>query len=201
MLSGSGNYTVGEVVFKGSGTFSYGNAWGKVIAWDSYSLILKVESISGSFSAADTITGVTSQVSRNVSSVRGAVNTPRRLHGVGIGVPSGFDTYVNGTNYTADSTAVGVATSSSGNGIGLRVNTTVTDGGVTGATIVFAGSGYVNNEVITVSGGDGNATFQINGVTGMNDDTFTVDSVTANSFVIKNDTTAFTIYQDGYVEG
>ena len=201
MLSGSGNYTVGEVVFKGSGTFSYGNAWGKVIAWDSSSLILKVASISGSFSAADTITGVTSQVSRNVSSVSGAVNTPRRLHGVGIGVPSGFDTYVNGTNYTADSTAVGVATSSSGNGIGLRVNTTVTDGGVTGATIVFAGSGYVDNEVITVSGGDGNATFQINGVTGMNDDTFTVDSVTANSFVIKNDTTAFTIYQDGYAEG
>jgi len=202
MNSGSGNYTVGEVVFYGSGSFNYGSAWGKVISWDSSKFILKVASISGTFASANQITGVSSGTSRTVSSTAGAVNTVKRLHGVGIGVPSGFDNYVNGSGYSADSTSVGVATSSAGSGTGLRVNTTVNgSGGVTNATIAFAGSGYADNEVITVSGGNGDATFQINGITGMNDDTFTIDSVTADSYVIKNDTTAFTVYQDGYPQG
>ena len=200
MNSGSGNYTVGEIVFQGSGSFNYGSPYGKVISWDSTSFILQIASISGTLAAGNTVTGVDSGTSRTVSSTTGAVNTVKRLHGVGIGVPSGVDTIVGGSGYSTDSTAVGVATTSAGSGTGLRVNTTVSDGAVTNVTIKFAGSGYTDNEVITITGGTG-GTFQINGVTGMNDDTFTVDSVTCDTYTIKNDTTAFTVYQDGYPQG
>ena len=125
------------------------------------------------------------------------------MHGVGIGVPSGTDTLVEGSGYTyANASAQGAATTTTGNGSGMRVNTTVTGGEVASVSIVFEGSGYADNDVVTITeGGNNDATFQINGVTGMNDDTFTVESVTANSFVIKNDTTAFTVYQDGYAQG
>ena len=203
MNSGSGNYTVGEVVFQGTGSFNYSVPYAKVISWVSGTRILKVASLSGTFSAADTITGVTSTTARTISSVSGAVNTVKRLHGVGIGVPSGTDTLVEGSGYTyANASAQGAATTTTGNGSGMRVNTTVTGGEVASVSIVFEGSGYADNDVVTITeGGNNDATFQINGVTGMNDDTFTVESVTANSFVIKNDTTAFTVYQDGYAQG
>lgn len=55
-----------------------------------------------------------------------------------------------------------IATSTSGDGTGLRVNTTVDDNGaVKGVTISSPGSGYKPGDILTVTGGDGNAVFKI----------------------------------------
>jgi len=64
-----------------------------------------------------------------------------------------------GTGYTA---AVGVSTTSSGSGTGLKVNTTVVNGAITAVTFYDEGTGYKQNEVITISGGTISATFLIN---------------------------------------
>ena len=202
MNSGSGNYSVGEFVFVGTGTFNYSTAYGKVISWDASSKILQVASLSGTFSATSTITGVTSGAVRTISSVSGAVNVVKRLHGIDIGVPSGYDTLSGGTGYSADTSAQGATTTTTGSGTGLRVNTTV-DGNnaVQTVTFIFKGSGYSDNDLITISGGNGDATFQINGVTGMNDDSFTVESVTANSYVLSKSSGQITAYNSGYALG
>jgi len=59
----------------------------------------------------------------------------------------------NGTGY---SNANGVATTG-GSGTGLTLNLTTSGGAVTGVTIAAKGSGYKPEEVITISGGGGNA--------------------------------------------
>ena len=69
-----------------------------------------------------------------------------------------------GTGYTADSSATGAATTSNGDGTGLTVNTTVTNGVITAVTVKSQGTGYKPNEVITISGntaGSSDATFLI----------------------------------------
>ena len=58
----------------------------------------------------------------------------------------------NGTGYTA---ATGAATTTTGSGSGLTVDTTVSGGSITAATINAAGTGYAHNDIITVSGGTG----------------------------------------------
>ena len=63
-----------------------------------------------------------------------------------------------GTGYTA---ATGVATTSSGNGTGLTVNTTVSSGVITAVTVNNQGTGYKPDEVITITGGTISATFLI----------------------------------------
>ena len=59
----------------------------------------------------------------------------------------------NGTGY---SNANGVATTG-GSGTGLTLNLTTSGGAVTGVTVAEKGSGYKPEEVITISGGGGNA--------------------------------------------
>merc|ERR1712000_541925 len=68
-----------------------------------------------------------------------------------------------GTGYGMDASG---ASTSGGSGSGLTVNTTTSGGAVTGVTINNAGDGYADNDTITISGsGNGDATFQINGIT------------------------------------
>ena len=67
-----------------------------------------------------------------------------------------------GTGYTA---ANNVATTSSGDGSGLTVNTTVAGGAVTVVAIGnSAGSGYKLGDTITISGGGANATLTVDEV-------------------------------------
>ena len=66
----------------------------------------------------------------------------------------------NGTGY--EITSGGYCTSASGLGTGIYVNITVADGGITGVFVSYAGVGYRQGDVITVTSGDGNATFRVN---------------------------------------
>ena len=89
-----------------------------------------------------------------VDIVIGAVNTTWSVDG-GVSALIG-----GGTGYTA---GTGVATTSSGSGTGLTVDTTVSGGVVTSFTVNAVGSGYVVGETITISGGTG-ATFTITNI-------------------------------------
>jgi hypothetical protein len=70
-----------------------------------------------------------------------------------------FDTgtLVGGTSYV---NATNVATSNSGSGFGLTVNITAA-GAVTTVTVNNPGQGYSVGDVITISGGDNNATIEV----------------------------------------
>jgi len=96
-----------------------------------------------------------------VAVVIGAVNTswPGDISGDGKGGVS--DLIGGGTGYTA---ATGVATTSSGSGTGLTVDTVVSGGVVTSFTVNAVGSGYVVGETITIAGGTTNATFTITNI-------------------------------------
>jgi hypothetical protein len=90
-----------------------------------------------------------------VDIVIGAVNTTWSVDGGVSALISG------GTGYTA---ASGVATTSSGSGIGLTVDTIVDGGVVTSFTVNAVGSGYIVGETITISGGTTNATFTVTNI-------------------------------------
>ena len=98
-----------------------------------------------------------------------SVSAPSTIFTLGKGpistIPSGVDNLSGGSGYTG---ATGVATTG-GSGTGLTVNTTVGSGAVSGVAINNPGSGYKDNDTITITGGGGNATFQINGVTNTTD--------------------------------
>ncbi len=79
--------------------------------------------------------------------------------------PTGADNISGGSGY---SDGTGVATTG-GSGTGLTVNTTTSTGAVTGVAINNPGTGYDDNDLITISGGGGNATFRVNGVTNTTD--------------------------------
>ena len=69
-----------------------------------------------------------------------------------------------GTGYNSTQTN---ATTSGGNGTGLTVNTTIDgSGGVSGIVVNYGGSGYQINDVITVVGGNSDATFKITNIKG-----------------------------------
>jgi hypothetical protein len=69
-----------------------------------------------------------------------------------------------GTGYAA---ANNVATTTTGAGTNLTVNTTVIDGVVTSIVIGNnAGTGYLNGDLITVTGGGANAVFRVEAVPG-----------------------------------
>jgi hypothetical protein len=75
-----------------------------------------------------------------------------------IGSPSSVSVENAGTGYTDSS----FSTISSGVGIGLIVEVTVDSlGAITNATIVDAGYDYTAGEMVTIDGGDGNATLII----------------------------------------
>ena len=73
----------------------------------------------------------------------------------------------NGTGYTAN--AAGTATTTTtGLGTGLTVTTNVVSGAITEIVIGnSAGTGYLNGDLITVTGGDANAVFRIVATTGL----------------------------------
>jgi hypothetical protein len=78
---------------------------------------------------------------------------------------SGVDGIVGGSGYTA---ATNVATTG-GDGQGCTVNTTVSGGGaITAVAINKHGTGYKDNDTLTVAGGSG-GTFNINVVAGQED--------------------------------
>jgi len=66
-----------------------------------------------------------------------------------------------GTGYTG---ATGVATTTTGDGSGLTVNTTDTGGVITAVVINAAGSGYKLDDTITITGGGGDATLNVDDV-------------------------------------
>jgi|TARA_R100000781_G_C4019165_1_gene106460 hypothetical protein len=66
-----------------------------------------------------------------------------------------------GTGYTG---ATGVATTTTGDGTGLTVNTTDTGNVITAVAINAAGSGYKVGDTITITGGGGNATLTVDEV-------------------------------------
>lgn len=65
---------------------------------------------------------------------------------------------VPGTGY---SDATGVATTASGSGVGLTVDITQTGGVIDTVAINAPGSGYTVGEVITITGGNGDATIEV----------------------------------------
>ena len=75
---------------------------------------------------------------------------------------SAFDSLVGGSGY-ANATGVATTVSPVG-GTGLTVDITTTAGAVSGVTIVNAGSGYNIGDVITITGGGGNATITLTAV-------------------------------------
>lgn len=75
------------------------------------------------------------------------------------GVVTSLSLISGGTGYTAGTAQT---TSASGLGTGLTVTTTVVGEVVTVGAIAAAGSGYRQGDVITITGGDGNAQFRIN---------------------------------------
>jgi len=89
-----------------------------------------------------------------VDIVIGAVNTTWSVDGGVSALTNGGSGYTTGT---------GVATTSSGSGTGLTVDTVVDGGIVTSFTVNAVGSGYVVGEIITISGGTG-ATFTITNI-------------------------------------
>ena len=67
-------------------------------------------------------------------------------------------TFVGGTGYVSDT---GVATTYSGSGTGATVDIVVSGGVITAVTINTQGSGYTDGEVLTIVGGNNNATITI----------------------------------------
>jgi hypothetical protein len=69
-----------------------------------------------------------------------------------------------GTGYTA-----AIAGTSGGTGTGLKVSTEVTSlGAISAVTVTSSGSGYTSGDVITISGGNGNAKLIVQNVTTSN---------------------------------
>ena len=67
-------------------------------------------------------------------------------------------TLIGGTGYV---TATNISTSSTGNGVGLTVDITAVAGEVTSITINQPGSGYLENEIVTVLSGNQDASIRV----------------------------------------
>ena len=97
---------------------------------------------------------------------------------------TGTGTLVGGSGYTA-ATDVKV---SGGSGDGLIITTTVTTGAVSGITITTPGGGYLIGDVVSIPGGDGNATFEVTGATLLAWTPFNVEALSvAESYRYAND--------------
>ena len=112
--------------------------------------------------------------------VTSSANVYSLLSSYRIGVPTAVTIAAGGSGYAATGTAV--ATTSTGTGAFLTVDFTATAGVIDSVTINTAGRRYVVGETITITGGDGNATFTITSTT--NSDTLELSS-TPSSGVIK----------------
>jgi len=82
---------------------------------------------------------------------------------VGPSVISGFSSFgFSGSGGTGYAAANNVVTTTTGAGTALTVNTTVAGGAVTSIVIGNnAGTGYLNGDLITVTGGGANAVFRV----------------------------------------
>ena len=88
-----------------------------------------------------------------------------------------------GTGYT-EGTTTGVATTSGGSGTGLTVNVTANaSGNVTAVAINDDGSGYAASEVITITGGNADATIPVSAIHG-NGCTIPVSAIHGNGCTI-----------------
>lgn len=103
------------------------------------------------------------------------------------GGAAGADNLSGGTGYASAAT-FGVT---GGSGSGMTVDITVSGGAVTGVTINNAGTGYQDNEVITINTGNADATFRVNGITNAT----TADVSFSDAFFrnVSNDTLTATI--------
>lgn len=90
---------------------------------------------------------------------------------LGAVIGSSITPTAGGTGY---STATGVATTTSGSGTGLTVNTTASGGAVTSFDVADVGSGYAVGDTVTIAGGNGDATY-----------TLTENDVCRHSFLVR----------------
>ncbi len=89
----------------------------------------------------------------------GATDTNTTYDYLAIGVVPSYGTLVGGSGYSA---ANGVATTvAPAGGTGMTVNITVNAGAVNSVSITNPGSGYSSGDVVTITGGGGNATFTL----------------------------------------
>ena len=116
-----------------------------------------------SLTSTHTLDGITSMVTNRTSSASGGWGA---CDGASVYDANDGTTYYSntlaafaGSGYTA-ATAAATTTVAFG-GTGLTVNTTVTSGGVSAATIAAAGSGYSVGSIATIAGGDGSAAVQV----------------------------------------
>jgi hypothetical protein len=101
------------------------------------------------------VTGLT--LNSSLSNCASFYNYSVNGHVTNLEINNNGSTYSNGTD---------VATTTTGNGVGLTVNIVVDGGGnITGATIYSAGTGYQVGDTVTVTGGDGLATLDILSIT------------------------------------
>ena len=97
-----------------------------------------------------------------------------------------------GTGYT-EGTTTGVATSSSGSGTGLTVDVTANaSGNVTAVAINVDGLNYAASEVITISGGNGDATIPVSAIHG-NGATVNLSTVFTNATFALSDITTMEV--------
>ena len=111
-----------------------------------------------------------------------ATDTNTTYDYLAIGVVPSYGTLVGGSGYSA---ANGVATTvAPAGGTGMTVNITVNAGAVNSVSITNPGSGYSSGDVVTITGGGGNATFTLTAASvntdpslRLIDSSFTIDDV------------------------
>ena len=112
----------------------------------------------------------------------GATDTNTTYDYLAIGAVPSYGTLVGGSGYSA---ANGVATTvAPAGGTGMTVNITVNAGAVNSVSITNPGSGYSSGDVVTITGGGGNATFTLTAASvntdpslRLIDNAFTIDDV------------------------
>ena len=144
---------------------------------------------------ADAATGTMTDVipSRNSSVVETGTNLPLGNVGTISAVGGGNTNYPVGTS-------LNVATTGGSGNTDCRVDIVVSGGGaVTGITVNNIGTGYVATDVLVITGGDGNATFQ---VTTVNNASFPAQvSVAAGTGAFTADMVGGSIYNSGGTVG
>ena len=111
-----------------------------------------------------------------------ATDTNTTYDYLAIGAVPSYGTLVGGSGYSA---ANGVATTvAPAGGTGMTVNITVNAGAVNSVSITNPGSGYSSGDVVTITGGGGNATFTLTAASvntdpslRLIDSSFTIDDV------------------------
>jgi len=114
----------------------------------------------GTILTTDTLVGGSGYTTANGVSVSGGSGSSATVDIIAniIGSVSAFNTLVGGTGYTTAGSAV---SPTGGSGTGLVIDYSVELNAVKGITITNGGSGYTVGNTLTIPGGDGNATFNV----------------------------------------